>query len=68
MARILASARDAAGIPDLSIIGPSPTLIHKIRGRYNWQLILRGTNFGSVLHDVTFPYGWTVDIDPAGTV
>ena len=60
----LIEERDAQGIADLSLIGPAPAFIHRLRGRFRWQLILRGTELSTFLSQISFPQGWTVDIDP----
>lgn len=52
------------GIPDLDVIGPAPCFIERIRGRYRWQLVLRGASPASVLESRDFPQGWQVDVDP----
>ena len=64
MRNVLTLERDARGISALSLIGPAPAFIHRLRGRYRWQIILRGTELPSFLSSITFPPGWTVDIDP----
>jgi len=64
MRRQLAAERDAKGIADLSIIGPAPAFIHRRRGRFRWQLILRGSELSKFLAPIPFPQGWTIDIDP----
>jgi len=61
----LISERDAREIDNLSLIGPAPAFIHRLRGRFRWQLILRGTKLSSFLSQVPLPRGWTIDIDPA---
>jgi primosomal protein N' (replication factor Y) len=58
----------AKGIGGLSFIGPAPAFIHRLRGRYRWQIILRGSDLSSFLAQVPLPRGWTVDIDPVGLV
>jgi len=64
MRNVLALERDARGLSAISLIGPAPAFIHRLRGRYRWQIILRGTELPSFLSSITFPPGWTVDIDP----
>ncbi len=64
MRDVLTLERDARGISNLSLIGPAPAFIHRLRGRYRWQLILRGAELSSFLSQITFPQGWTVDVDP----
>jgi primosomal protein N' (replication factor Y) len=60
----LIAERDAKGIADLNLIGPAPSFIHRLRGRFRWQLILRGTGLSTFLSPIPFPQGWTIDIDP----
>jgi len=66
--RQLIDERDSKGIADLSLIGPVPAFIHKLRGRFRWQLILRGSELSAFLWQIPVPQGWTVDIDPVGLV
>jgi len=66
MKHLLMEERDAKGIPDLSLIGPAPAFIHRLRGRFRWQLILRGSELSAFLSQIAIPQGWTVDIDPVG--
>ncbi len=66
MKRLLIEERDAKGISDLSLIGPAPAFIHRLRGRFRWQLILRGVGLSAFLSQILFPQGWTIDIDPVG--
>lgn len=61
---LLTREKDAKGIDGLSIIGPAPAFIHKLRGRFRWQLILRGSELPAFLSPIPFPHGWTIDIDP----
>ena len=60
----LIAERDAKGIADLNLIGPAPAFIHRLRGRFRWQLILRGIELPAFLSPIAFPQGWTIDIDP----
>jgi primosomal protein N' (replication factor Y) len=66
MSKRLTEERDTRGISDLSLIGPAPAFIHRVRGRYHWQIILRGSNLSDFLINISFPQGWTIDIDPVG--
>ena len=50
----------------LSLIGPIPAFVHRVRGRYRWQLIIRGHNPASLLAGITLSTGWTIDVDPVG--
>ena len=66
MKRRLTEERDAKGIADLTLIGPAPAFIHRLRGKFRWQLILRGSELPAFLSQIPIPQGWTVDIDPVG--
>ncbi|MBA7706195.1 Primosomal protein N' [subsurface metagenome] len=66
MKRLLAEEIDSQGIADLNIIGPAPAFIHRLRGRFRWQLILRGSDLATFLSPIPVPQGWAIDIDPVG--
>jgi primosomal protein N' (replication factor Y) len=68
MKRLLSQEIDSQGIADIELIGPAPAYIHRLRGRFRWQLILRGSELSTFLSSIPFPQGWTVDIDPLGLV
>ncbi|MBE0415894.1 MAG: primosomal protein N' [Dehalococcoidia bacterium] len=63
MHRLLKDERDSWGM-DVSLIGPSPAFIQRVRGRYRWQIILRGAAPVRLLAEIPTPQGWSVDIDP----
>jgi len=66
MKRLLSQEIDSQGVADIEIIGPAPAFIHRLRGRFRWQLILRGRGLSDFLAPIPFPRGWVVDIDPVG--
>ena len=66
MKRLLIGEIESKGIDDLNLIGPAPAFIHKLRGRFRWQLILRGSEPSAFLSQIPIPQGWTIDIDPIG--
>jgi len=68
MSQLLTTERDRKGIPGLKLIGPVPAFMPRLRGRYQWQIVLCGTGLADFLTDITFPQGWVVDIDPIGVV
>jgi primosomal protein N' (replication factor Y) len=68
MKRFLEQEIAAKGISGIELIGPAPAFIHRLRGRFRWQLILRGTELSAFLSPLPLPPGWTVDIDPMGLV
>ena len=64
LVRVLCQERDARGLPDLEVMGPSPAYIARLRGRYRWQVLVRGRNPAELLADVALPQNWVLDIDP----
>jgi len=68
MKRLLIEERDARGIADLSLIGPAPPFIRKLRGRFQWQIVIRGSELSTFLSLIPIPRGWTVDIEPVGLI
>ncbi len=66
MYRRLRQERDARGIAGLALIGPAPCFIPRLRGRFRWQIVLRGAEPERLLSQVPLPQGWTLDVDPVG--
>ena len=61
---VLEGEMETRGIGGISLIGPAPAFTHRLRGRYRWQLVLRGAGLSAFLSPVALPQGWTTDIDP----
>jgi len=66
--RLILDERAREDIIDFDIIGPVPTFAFRARGRYRWQLFLRGPDPTQMLFQLTLPRGWTIDVDPVGMV
>ncbi len=66
MAAQIIQKRDVRGIAGLELIGPAPAYISRLRGRYRWQIILRGHDLSSFLSGESFGHGWSIDVDPVG--
>ena len=66
MQRFLLAEKEARGLPDMTLIGPAPAYIHRLRGRFRWQLVMRAKHPSTILSEIIFPKGWSVDIDPVG--
>jgi primosomal protein N' (replication factor Y) len=64
LAKTLRRDKDVRGIPHLDILGPAPSFVPKMRGRHRWQILLRGGDPAELLAELSFPQGWTVDVDP----
>jgi primosomal protein N' (replication factor Y) len=64
LVRVLCQERDTRGLPDLEVMGPSPAYIARLRGRYRWQVLVRGRHPTELLAAVALPLNWVLDIDP----
>jgi primosomal protein N' (replication factor Y) (superfamily II helicase) len=61
--RRLAEKRDREGV-SLELVGPAPMFFARIRGRYRWQIVLRGADPARLLDDFPLSQGWVVNVDP----
>jgi primosomal protein N' (replication factor Y) len=52
------------GLTNLDILGPAPAFHARVKGRWRWQIVLRGHDPAAVLAAVSLRRGWVVDIDP----
>jgi len=68
MHRILTNKIERLGLPDIDLIGPSPCFISRVRGKYRWQIIVRGNDPHILLRDIPLPLGWRIDVDPVSTL
>jgi primosomal protein N' (replication factor Y) len=68
LVRMLCQERDAHGLPDLEVMGPSPAYLARLRGRYRWQVLVRGRHPAELLAGIALPQNWVVDIDPMSVV
>jgi primosomal protein N' (replication factor Y) len=68
MQRVLINKMDRLGVPDVTLVGPAPCFFRRLRGRYRWQIILRGQQPERLLSDIVLPLGWRVDVDPVSVL
>jgi primosomal protein N' (replication factor Y) len=66
--RLILDEKARENIIDFNVIGPVPTFAFRARGRYRWQLFLRGPDSTRMLSQLTLPRDWTIDVDPVGIV
>jgi len=66
--RLALEQRAQEDIVDFDLIGPAPAFASRARGKYRWQLFLRGPDPTRILSQVSLPQGWTIDVDPVGMV
>ena len=63
MARLLARhARHSTAKVD--ILGPTPAFASRLRGQYQWQIILRADELDPLLDGLPARPGWAIDVDP----
>ena len=63
MARALARHARSSDVT-MDLLGPAPAFVGRIRGRYQWQIVLRSTTLESLLPGIPIRPGWVVDVDP----
>ena len=68
MGRALRNRADIMGFAGLEMVGPAPAYPERVRGKYRWHLVLRGSDPRAFLSGVAIPKGWTVDVDPVSVM
>jgi primosomal protein N' (replication factor Y) len=63
VARKLAQHARTRGVA-MDLLGPAPAFASRVRGEYQWQVILRTVDLESLLDGLPVDPGWSVDIDP----
>ncbi|MDQ3045900.1 MAG: primosomal protein N', partial [Chloroflexota bacterium] len=63
MARLLARHALSRGVA-VDLLGPTPAFASRMRGKYQWQIVLRAVDPPPLLDGLPVRPGWTVDVDP----
>ncbi|MCY4367604.1 MAG: primosomal protein N' [Chloroflexi bacterium] len=64
-ARLMRERIRSQGLTDVSVLGPAPGIPPRIRGRYRWNVLLRGRNLHRFLEGLDLPArDATIDVDP----
>ena len=63
MARKLARHASQRGVA-MDLLGPAPAFASRVRGDYQWQVILRTSDMEALLDGLPADPGWVVDVDP----
>jgi primosomal protein N' (replication factor Y) len=63
MARKLARHARGRGVA-MDLLGPAPAFASRVRGEYQWQVILRTPELEALLDGLPVDPGWAVDVDP----
>jgi len=66
--RVLSNRIERLGMPEVELIGPAPCFFGRTRGKYRWQIIVRGTEPGRVVSGLALMRGWRVDVDPVSVL
>jgi len=48
----------------ISVLGPSPAFLHRLRGEYRWLITLRGRDVERAFPLLPRARGWSIDVDP----
>lgn len=64
VADLLATTADELELHDLDLLGPNPAFAARVRGRYQWQILVRGPDAHAVVSAVDLDPGWMIDVDP----
>ena len=62
----LLAEREAWGLSEVDLLGPTPAFPERVRGHYRWQLVIRAPRPRDLLDKVRVPRDWTIDVDPVG--
>jgi primosomal protein N' (replication factor Y) len=68
VSRLLGEEVARLGLADVQVIGPAPSFIVRLRGRYRWHMLLAGSDGRRALDAVPPGRGWVVDVDPMDTL
>jgi primosomal protein N' (replication factor Y) (superfamily II helicase) len=63
MARKLAQHARTRGVA-MDLLGPAPAFVSRVRGDYQWQVVLRTPDLEALLDGLPVEPGWIVDVDP----
>jgi primosomal protein N' (replication factor Y) len=64
MAARLREEQARLGLPNVDVLGPAPAYVPRIRGRWRWNVVIRGDEPAALIGEEPLPRGWTVDVDP----
>ena len=64
VATLLREQQAELDLLETEVLGPTPAFPTRLRGRYRWHIILRGTDPHQLLDRIDIPRNWSVDVDP----
>lgn len=58
----------ALGLPQVDLLGAAPAFFARERGKWRWQILLRGDDPAAAIRGLQLPRGWRIDVDPTSTL
>ncbi|MEX2237436.1 MAG: primosomal protein N' [Dehalococcoidia bacterium] len=55
------------GLPATEVVGPAPAFFARLRGRYRWDVLVKGSHPQDLLEGTSLGRMWSVDVDPVTT-
>jgi primosomal protein N' (replication factor Y) len=49
---------------DVDVLPAAPAYMERVRGRWRWQVLLRGRDPAALVRDFILAPGWSIDVDP----
>jgi primosomal protein N' (replication factor Y) (superfamily II helicase) len=59
---------ERSGYRGVDILGPTPAFVARIRGYYQWQIVLRGPEARQLAANAGIAPGWLIDVDPLSMI
>jgi primosomal protein N' (replication factor Y) len=63
--QLRAQLAELEGGSQVEVLGPSAAFVHRLRGVFRWQLLIRAQTVEPVLPLLPRNRGWSIDVDPA---
>jgi primosomal protein N' (replication factor Y) (superfamily II helicase) len=59
---------ERSGLRHVELLGPTPAFVARIRGYYQWQIVLRGEDARQLVANAGIAPGWLIDVDPMSMI
>lgn len=59
---------ERSGLRGVELLGPTPAFVARIRGYYQWQIVLRGPDARQLVAGAGIAPGWLIDVDPISMI
>ena len=60
--------RDKARFSNIEILGPTPGYPSRMRGKFRWNIVLKGPELQKFFSTIDISQGWVVDVDPVSII